>query len=78
MTLKLLTSLPFFANLAATYIDFTVGYLHWAFLGVISIGLFLFVNFFKVLRLSRTDYFLYLVGFIVTEVLIFYKGWPLG
>lgn len=74
MILQLLTALPFLANLASKYIDFTVGYLHWTFLGVISTGLFLFLDFFKLIRISRTAYLFYVVGFIITEVLIFYKG----
>jgi len=74
MMLQLLTSLPYYANLAATYLDFTVGYLHWTFLGVMSIGLFLLLDFFKLIYLSKISYMLYLIGFAITEVLIFYKG----
>ncbi|MEZ4971075.1 MAG: hypothetical protein R2814_15710 [Flavobacteriaceae bacterium] len=33
MILQWLTAWPFFANLAATVLDFTIGYLHWTFLG---------------------------------------------
>jgi len=72
--LQLITTLPYFANLAVTYLDFTVGYLHWTFLGVISIGLFLLLDFFKLIYLSKMSYILYLIGFAITEVLIFYKG----
>lgn len=72
--LQLLTSFPYFANLASTYPDFTVGYLHLTFLGVMSIGLFLLLDFFKLIYLSKMSYILYLIGFAITEVLIFYKG----
>lgn len=72
--LQLITTLPYFANLAATYLDFTIGYLHWTFLGVMSIGLFLLLNFFKLIYLSKMSFILYLIGFAITEVLIFYKG----
>lgn len=74
MILQLITTLPYFANLAATYLDFTIGYLHWTFLGVISIGLFLLLDFYKLIYLSRISYFIYLMGFMITEALIFYKG----
>jgi hypothetical protein len=74
MLLQLLTAFPYFANLATIYPDFIIAYLHWTFLGVISIGLLLCLNYFGSLRLSRKAYYLYLAGFIVTEALIFYKG----
>lgn len=83
MILQLLSTLPYFANLAATILDFTVGYLHWTFLGVITIGLFFFLEYFGLIKLGRLPYIIYLTGFAFTETLIFYKGisgwlrWPL-
>jgi len=83
MVLQLVTAIPFFANLAATIIDFTIGYLHLTFLGVVTIGLFLFLNYFELLQLSKKALVLYIVGFLFTEVLIFNKGimvlnrWPI-
>lgn len=74
MLLQLLTALPYFANLAATVLDFTIGYLHWTFLGVVTISLFLFFDYFKLMEISKKGYVLYWIGFLVTEVLIFYKG----
>ena len=74
MLLQLLTALPYFANLAATVLDFTIGYLHWTFLGVVTISLFLFFDYFKLMGISKKGYFLYWIGFLVTEGLIFYKG----
>jgi hypothetical protein len=83
MILQLLSSLPYFANLAATILDFTIGYLHWTFLGVISMGIFFFLEYFGLIKLTKSSNFIYLMGFAFTEVLIFYKGmaawlrWPL-
>lgn len=83
MILQWLTAWPFFANLAATVLDFTIGYLHWTFLGVISIGLFFFLEFFGLIKLSKMAITVYLGGFLLTEGLIFYRGmsawlgWPL-
>jgi hypothetical protein len=74
MTLQLITSIPFFANLAATYVDFTIGYLHWTFLGVVTLSLFLLLAFYKLIHIPRAGYIVYITGFIVTEILIFYKG----
>ncbi|MCM4167260.1 hypothetical protein KCTC52924_02841 [Arenibacter antarcticus] len=83
MLLQLLSSLPYFANLAATIMDFTIGYLHWTFLGVISVGVFFFLEYYKLIKLTKLSNLMYLLGFVFTEVLIFYKGmaawqrWPL-
>jgi hypothetical protein len=74
MGLQLLTSIPYFAHLASTYLDLTIGYLHWTFLGVVTIGLFLFLDYFKIMEISRNAYSIYLIGFLLTEALIFYKG----
>ncbi|SFC55570.1 hypothetical protein SAMN04487891_113121 [Flagellimonas taeanensis] len=72
--LQLLTALPYFAQMAATYLDFTIGYLHLTFLGVISFGLFFFMDHFRLFRMSKKSYLLYFLGFLLTECLIFYKG----
>ena len=74
MGLQLLTSLPYFSNLASTILDFTIGYLHWTFLGVVTLGLFLFLDYLKLLRLPKNIFSLYIIGFVGTEGLIFYKG----
>ncbi|MEZ2416185.1 hypothetical protein ACA086_14590 [Muriicola sp. E247] len=74
MLLQLITAFPSFANLATTHLDFTIGYLHWTFLGVVTLSLFLFLNYFGLLKLSKSTYYFYLIGFLITEALIFYKG----
>jgi len=74
MLLQLVTAIPYFANLAATLLDFTIGYLHWTFLGVVTVGLFLFLDYFKLMHIPKKAYAVYLIGFFVTETLIFYKG----
>lgn len=83
MILQWLTAWPYFANLAATVLDFTIGYLHWTFLGVISVAIFFFLEFFGLIKLSKMAIAMYLGGFLLTEGLIFYRGmaawlgWPL-
>ncbi|WP_036383718.1 hypothetical protein [Muricauda sp. MAR_2010_75] len=74
MLLQLMTTLPYFAQMAAVYLDFTIGYLHLTFLGVISFGLFFFTDYFGLLLMSKKSCLLYFLGFILTECLIFYKG----
>lgn len=83
MTLQLISGLPYFANLAATVLDFTIGYLHWTFLGAITLGIFFFLDYFGLIKLTKLGFTVYLMGFIFTESFIFYKGlaawlrWPL-
>jgi len=74
MGLQLLTAFPYFSDLAATFLNFTVGYLHLTFLGVVTIALFFLLDYFGMLYISKTAFVLYFMGFVVTEALIFYKG----
>ncbi|MGP1991269.1 hypothetical protein D9V96_005245 [Zobellia laminariae] len=74
MILQTLSAIPYFADLAVTYLDFTIGYLHWTFLGVVTISLFLFLDYFKLLQLGKQTFLLYILGFVLTEALIFYKA----
>lgn len=82
ITLQIISALPYFAQLIATYLDLTIGYLHLTFLGVISLGILFLSDYFKLIRLSNLSMGMYLVGFMLTELLIFYKGlaawikWP--
>lgn len=72
--MQLLTAFPYFAQLSYNFVDFVVGYLHWVFLGVVSIALFAFLNHFRLLRISRKVFYVFLTGFLLSEAMIFYKG----
>lgn len=72
--LQTASAFPFVANLATNYLDFTIGYLHLTFLGVVCLSLFLLLDFFKIFFINTKLFFLYLFGFLLTEFLIFYKG----
>jgi hypothetical protein len=74
IVLQLLTSIPFFAELVSQIIDFVIGYLHLTFLGISSLSLFVFLKEFGLLKLSKFWVKIYLTGFILSEILIFYKG----
>tara|TARA_R110002051_G_scaffold48308_2_gene95369 strand:+ start:122488 stop:123696 length:1209 start_codon:yes stop_codon:yes gene_type:complete len=74
MFLQLLSAVPYFADIAVTYLDFTIGYLHLTFLGVVTISLFMFLDYFQLLFVDKKLFSLYVFGFALTEVLIFYKG----
>jgi len=74
MTLQLFSAFPYVVNVLQTSLDFIIGYLHWTFLGVISLGIFFLGIRFKLLYISKTWLLLYLFGFVITEALIFYRG----
>lgn len=71
---QLLGAVPYVANAIASNINLVIGYLHWTFLGVVSISLLLFLHEFKLIVLSKKAIIFYLIGFLLTETLIFYKA----
>ena len=72
--MQLFSAHPFFAELAFTYTDFVIGYLHWTFLGLISISLFAFLEIAGIFKNSKSAFWIYFTGFTLSEALIFYKG----
>lgn len=74
MTMQLLGSTTFFSRIIANHIHFAIGYLHWTFLGVVSVFILGFLHHFKLLVLSTRIFRLFILGFLLTEVLLFYKG----
>lgn len=80
--MQLLSALPFFADLAFHYTDLIIGYLHWVFLGVVSLGLLSFLAHFLIISLPKVAIWIYFLGFVLSELLIFYRGtalwlgWP--
>lgn len=74
MIMQIIGCTPYFSAIISNHIDFAVGYIHWVFLGVISLSLFGFLNHFKLMHLSKKSVQLFIVGFLLTEILLFYKG----
>ena len=72
--MQVIGSLPNFANSISYNTDLIIGYIHWVFLGAVSIALLWFLNYFKFIKLSNRSVLIYLIGFTLTEGLIFYKG----
>lgn len=72
--MQLISAIPFFADLAFQYNDFVIGYLHWVFLGVISVGLLAFLQHAGLLKMGKIDFGIYFIGFLLSEALIFSKG----
>ena len=74
LVMQLLTATPYFADLAFRIPDFVIGYLHWTFLGIISPFLFAFLSHLNLIKISKTFVYIYLCGFVLSEMLIFYKA----
>jgi len=75
MVLQLVGSFSYFANIIAVNLDFVIGYLHWTFLGVVTIALFAYLHHFNLIYLSKKKIIIYIIGFFTTEVLLFYRGY---
>ncbi|SNZ01493.1 hypothetical protein [Flagellimonas pacifica] len=71
---QLIGTIPYFALVISSNIDLIIGYLHWTFLGVISTAILAFLSQFKLIHLTKRTVILYLIGFFLTEALLFYKG----
>lgn len=71
---QLLGAFPAISEIIKNNIDFVIAYLHWIFLGTVTISIFAFLNHFKLLRITKANYIVYLIAFIITELLLFYKG----
>lgn len=72
--MQLISALPYFSIITSTYIDFVIGYLHLTFLGIITLAILIFLNFMQLIQLPKIWLKIYVMGFVVSEILIFYKG----
>ncbi len=74
LLLQLASAHPVVAELAATVLDFTVGYLHLVFLGIITVAIFMLAEQFGWLKISKWAMAIYLFGFFASEFLIVYRA----
>lgn len=72
LLMQFVGSFPYFSNTIS--IDFVIGYIHWIFLGIVSLALLSFMHFLELIKLTKTSIAIYLLGFILTETFIFYRG----
>ncbi len=70
--LQVLSALPYFAELAFSYRDFIIGYLHLEFLGIVVPLIVVFLQNLGLLKIPKNSMRLYLLAYISTELLIFY------
>lgn len=71
---QVLGAFPMISQTIFTNLDMIISYIHWIFLGVVSTLLLVFLNYFKLLKLSRFQVYFYLTGFFLTELFIFLRG----
>jgi len=72
--MQLISVIPYITMLAYHTLDFVIGYLHLVFLGVVSIALFAFLKQALLFKFPKRFFGIYLLAFLLTETLIFYKG----
>ncbi|HZH86177.1 MAG TPA: hypothetical protein VFD77_02595 [Brumimicrobium sp.] len=73
MLMQLLGSFQYTADLVSNNTYLTIGFLHWVFLGVVTMGLLALLEKAQLIRLNPLSIQLYVLGFILTELVIFYK-----
>jgi len=71
---QLIGSIPGISEMISNNIDIVIAYIHWIFLGIVTISIFAFLNHYKLFKISKRIYIIYLIAFIFTESLLFYKG----
>ncbi len=74
IVLQLLSALPQVTHVAVAFPDLIIAYLHGTFLGVISLLLLVLLACWGWLKPGRAWMTLYLLGFLVTEALLAYRG----
>ncbi|WP_235923499.1 hypothetical protein [Psychroflexus aurantiacus] len=74
LIMQTLSGIPVFAEIAAANLDVVIGYLHWFFLGFVSLFLVFLASYLKWIKLSNLSLSLYLIAFLTTEFLIFYRA----
>lgn len=73
MVMQFLGSFQYIAKLITHNIYLTIGFLHWIFLGVVSLALLALLKNAKLIHLNAFSIRIYLLGFFFTELILFYK-----
>ena len=74
LIMQFVGAFPNIADAVSYNVDLIIGYIHWVFLGVVSMTLLGFLNHFQLIKLTIFNVLFYIVAFIITEFIIFYKG----
>ena len=71
---QVLGAFPVISQTIFTNLDMIISYIHWVFLGIVSTMLLATLNYFHLLKLNVIQLYLFLAGFLLTEILIFSRG----
>ncbi len=74
LVLQIIGTIPSVAIEVSGNKELIIGYLHWVFLGVISISILGFLNHLKLINLSKQSLVFYVIAFLFTETILFIKG----
>ena len=74
LTAQIFGAFPVVAHIIFTNLDMIISYIHWVFLGIVSVSLFTFLDHAGLLKITKMQLCLYLIGFFLTEFLIFSRG----
>ncbi|MBV7440446.1 hypothetical protein KRX57_03365 [Weeksellaceae bacterium TAE3-ERU29] len=72
--MQLLSAIPYIGQITFFNIDIVIGYLHFIFLGIISLSILYFLLIYKEIKIPNWTLCFYILLFFLTEGLIFYKG----
>jgi len=74
LILQTLVVIPVLTDLTFKLNDLVIGFLHWVFLGFLTIGLFTFLHHHHLVRIGKLALGLYMTGFVLMEFLLFYRA----
>ncbi|MCP4122248.1 MAG: hypothetical protein GY751_10885 [Bacteroidetes bacterium] len=74
LILQTLIAIPVLTDLSFKLNDLVIGFLHWVFLGFLTVGLFSFLHHFRLVRIGKLALGLYMTGFVLMEFLLFYRA----
>lgn len=71
--MQLMGSFPHYAHFITTNHNLAIGFLHWVFLGIATFSTLALLFETKLIQLNKALVYLFTLGFIATEALIFYR-----
>ncbi len=74
LLLQFIGAFPVFSVFVFNNKPLIIGYLHWIFIGVISIGLILFLIYYNFISINLKVLLFFISSFLLTEAILFYKG----
>ncbi|WP_394907651.1 hypothetical protein [uncultured Mesonia sp.] len=74
LLMQLLAAFPLIASYIINFKNLAIGFLHWVFLGVGTPAIFYLLHESNLLKLSLRNYEIYLLGFLLTEILIIWQA----